>query len=32
MAEGLQSLGFQVDEFLTLSKQETMAIISQYSG
>jgi D-3-phosphoglycerate dehydrogenase len=32
MAEGLQSLGFQVDEFLTLSKQETMSIISQYSG
>ena len=32
MAEGLQSLGFQVDEFLTLSKQETKSIISQYSG
>jgi len=32
MAEGLQSLGFQVDEFLNLSKQETMAIISQYTG
>jgi D-3-phosphoglycerate dehydrogenase len=32
MAEGLQSLGFHVDEILTLSKQETMSIISQYSG
>jgi D-3-phosphoglycerate dehydrogenase len=32
LAEGLQSLGFQVDELLTLSKQETMLIIGQYSG
>lgn len=32
MAEGLQSLGFQVDELLTLSKLETMAIMGQYSG
>ena len=32
MAEGLQSLGFQVDELLALSKQETMSIIGQYSG
>lgn len=32
MSEGLQSLGFQVDEFLTLSKHETMSIISQYTG
>jgi D-3-phosphoglycerate dehydrogenase len=32
MAEGLTSLGFQVDAFLTLSKQETMSIIGQYCG
>lgn len=32
MSEGLQSLGFQVDEFLTLSKHETMSIIGQYTG
>jgi len=32
MAEGLLSLGFLVDEFLTLSKQETMSIIGQYTG
>jgi len=32
LAEGLQSLGFQVDEFLTLSKQETMSMIGQYTG
>lgn len=32
MAEGLTSIGFQVDAFLTLSKQETMSIIGQYCG
>jgi D-3-phosphoglycerate dehydrogenase len=32
MAEGLQSLGFEVDEFLNLSKQETKEIIGQYTG
>jgi len=32
MAEGLESLGYVVDEFLTLSKQETIAIIGQYTG
>ena len=32
MAEGLQSLGYLVDEFLNLSKQETIAIIGQYTG
>ena len=32
MAEGLQSLGYVVDEFLNLSKQETKEIIGQYTG
>jgi len=32
MAEGLQAMGFQVDEFLSLTKQETMLIIGQYTG
>jgi D-3-phosphoglycerate dehydrogenase len=32
MAEGLHSLGFEVDEFLNLSKQETKEIIGQYTG
>jgi D-3-phosphoglycerate dehydrogenase len=32
MAEGLHSLGFEVDKFLNLSKQETKEIIGQYTG
>lgn len=32
LAAGLRSLGFEVDELITLTKAETKAIISQYVG
>jgi D-3-phosphoglycerate dehydrogenase len=32
MSEGLLAMGFQVDEFPFLSKNETMSIIGQYTG